>query len=583
MTRRRVLLIGATGVFGRRLARHLSRISDLDLVLTSRDRLKAAALADSIIPVADTTIRGIALDHRAGLTQALASLSPWLVIDASGPFQGADYDVPRAALEAGAHVVDLADARDYILGYGPALDALARERGLVALTGASSSPALSTAAVVALTEGWWRVDTVDIAITPGGRSEVGPAVVAAVLSYAGRPVPVWRDGALSCGTGWLDGRLMTMPGLGRRRVGLVETVDAEWLGPGLPAAARVNFHAGLESSLERRGIAALAWLRSRGLIGRIDGLVPILLAARNLTRLTTSDRGGMLIEVTGLDGEQGLTTARWSLLAERGDGPHVPTLAAAAALRALMADRIPAGARPAAGVLSLSEIEAEAEPYAITTRRDVRRHGAGVFLRALGEAGFRSLPAPLQLLHRSDGPPVWRGSAEVATGGALARWLGRLLGFPPAGREVPLTVTIERLMAPDGPCEIWTRDFGGSRFSSRLRSDDTGLIHERIGPAEIALKPGREGDSLALPAIAGRIGPLRWPRFLLPRSQAREYADTEGRFHFDVKLTLPVLGLLVHYRGWLVPDGPEADSSGALRSARSAPASPVWPETTPPA
>ena len=28
----------------------------------------------------------------------------------------------------------------------------------------------------------------------------------------------------------------------------------------------------------------------------------------------------------------------------------------------------------------------------------------------------------------------------------------------------------------------------------------------------------------------------------------------QGRFRFDVALFLPLIGLLVHYRGWLVPD-----------------------------
>jgi saccharopine dehydrogenase-like NADP-dependent oxidoreductase len=172
MTRKRVLLVGATGVFGRRLAAHLARMPGLDLVLTSRDDAEAQALARGITPASGTVVSGLAFDHRHDLDR-LAALSPWLVIDASGPFQGASHDLARAALMAGAHVVDLADARDYILGYGAALDDVAKARGLVALTGASSTPALSAAAVAALTAGWRRIDTIDIAITPGGRSEVG--------------------------------------------------------------------------------------------------------------------------------------------------------------------------------------------------------------------------------------------------------------------------------------------------------------------------------------------------------------------------------------------------------------------------
>ena len=105
MTRRRVLLIGGTGVFGSRLAHHLARFDGLDLILSSRDGAKAKALARTIRHAKGTQVSGIGLDHRHHLAARLAEIAPWLVIDASGPFQGADYDVPRGALEAGAHVV----------------------------------------------------------------------------------------------------------------------------------------------------------------------------------------------------------------------------------------------------------------------------------------------------------------------------------------------------------------------------------------------------------------------------------------------------------------------------------------------
>jgi hypothetical protein len=42
----------------------------------------------------------------------------------------------------------------------------------------------------------------------------------------------------------------------------------------------------------------------------------------------------------------------------------------------------------------------------------------------------------------------------------------------------------------------------------------------------------------------------------MPSSEAYETVDADGRFRFDVKLTLPFFGLLAHYRGWLTPRGP---------------------------
>jgi hypothetical protein len=553
MTGRRVLLVGATGVFGRRLAAHLAGIPGLDLVLTSRDAAKAQALARTVEPASGTTVSGLAFDHRRDLG-TLIELSPWLVIDASGPFQALGYDLPQAALAAGAHVVDLADARDYILGYGTALNGLAQARGLVALTGASSTPALSTAAVSALTTGWRRIDTIDIAITPGGRSEVGEAVIAAILSYAGRPVPIWREGELQQADAWIDGRRIAMPGLGRRRVAIVETVDAQVLGPDLGVRSRVAFHAGLESRIEQAGIALLARLRRAGWIENLAPLIPFLLAARRLTRLPTSDRGGMLVEATGLDETGRLRMARWSLLAERGDGPHVPTLPAVAAVRALMEGRIAPGARPATGALTLAAIEAEMTPYAITTRIDTSVHGGAVFETELGPASFAALPAPLRALHALGGPPVWRGRADVDAGrNPLVRLIRRVVGMPAAGRGLPVTVTIERLGEPSGPQEIWTRNFAGSRFSSRLAVDGGGTVSESFGPLSFRLGIAARAGGIDLPVTAMSCFGLPMPRMLWPHSQSREYADCDGRFRFDVRLTLPLVGLLAHYRGWLAP------------------------------
>lgn len=551
---KRVVLIGATGVFGRRLARHLSRMDGLDLVLTSRSAGKAEALAGALATEMGRPLSGAGLDRDKDLVAALVALRPWLVIDASGPFQQQGYEVPTAALLLGAHVLDLADARDYLMGYGAALDALAKARGLVALAGASSTPALAGAAARELTERWQRVDTVDIAITPGGRTEVGPAVIAAILSYAGRPVPIWREGELQQTEGWGSGEIVTMPGLGSRRVAPVETVDAETLGPLLDVHSRVSFAAGLESAIEQWGLVLLARLRRGGRFADPAPLMPWLLRGRALTQHWTSDRGGMCVAVTGLDRKGRRRAAYWALLAEDDDGPQVPTLPAAAAVRALLAGTLEPGARSAAEALDLAAIEAEMAPYALTTSQDESSFGRAVFEVALGDAGFDALPVPIRAFHALEAEPVWRGRADVTCGtGRLARWLCRLLNLPEGGTDVPLTVSVERGETPTGPCEIWTRNFGGRRFSSRLDTGKDGRLREACGPFVFTLAAAATADGLELPIAACRFLRLPLPRVLMPRAEAREDVDAQGRFRFDVRLTLPFFGLLAHYRGWLAP------------------------------
>ena len=206
----------------------------------------------------------------------MQALSPWLVIDASGPFQSASYDLARATLDLGAHWIDLADARDYLLGFEAALDPIARRKGLVARAGASSTPALSTAVVEDLTRRWQRLDSVDIAIMPGGAGRVGIAVIRAILSYAGTTIETYREGARADVTGWGSVRRMCVPGLGVRYLSPVATADAALLPERFAVTSRVAFYAGLELRLEQFGLLLLAKLRQHGFVKSIEPLAPLL-------------------------------------------------------------------------------------------------------------------------------------------------------------------------------------------------------------------------------------------------------------------------------------------------------------------
>ncbi len=362
-----VLLIGATGVFGQRLARHLAAFEDICLILTSRNINKAADLAEQIRRHgAKAHIEAVALDTTHGLLQHLKKMEPWVVIDASGPFQTADYSVPRAALSAGAHYLDLADARQYLKGFAE-LDAEAKAAGLTALAGASSTPALSSAVIAALTNDWVRIDCVDIAIVPGGKSDVGPAVIKAILTYVGKPVPSLSKGAYGTITAWVNSQILIVPGLGKRRIAPVETADVDLVAPYFNVQERLLFQAGLESPIEQWGIIALSHAKRLDLLGNLTGLTPLLQFARKFTRIFTGESGAMIVRATGLDKDGQSVLGEWKLIAKNGDGPNVPVMAAAAAVRALLNSRLPTGAQACVNVLSLAAIEHEMGTYDIET------------------------------------------------------------------------------------------------------------------------------------------------------------------------------------------------------------------------
>ena len=549
-----ILIIGGTGVFGKRLVRHLATRAGIALFVSSRDAARAEAfiqtLQGSIAP-----LHAVGLSCQENLQRRLDDIRPFIVIDCSGPFQGANYDTARTVLRSGAHLVDLADARDYLAGFAGALDDVARDHDVTALTGASSTPTLSTCVARHLTRGWTRVDTIDICITPGGKSEVGRSVIEAIMSYAGRDIPIWRSGRLSKTIGWNNARMIDIPGLGRRRVAAVETFDAEHLGPSLNVQSRVAFFAGLESAIEQRGIEAVAALRKRGLTVDLGFLIPLLLKARKLTRLATSDVGGMLVDICGLDENGVWCRARWSLIARQDYGPFIPILPAAAAVEKLMAGAVSTGARPAHRALDVSDILEHMRPYAITTQTSVTRTDKGVFETALGTSSFKSLPKAVRTFHDPSGPVVWHGVADIKGGAWFApRILARVFGFPGQGRDVPVTVTLERTTSPDGtPVETWIRNFAGTRLISVLKTDGKGNLTERFAPFTFVIPVRADADGLDIPVSGWRIGWLKLPKFLAPQSTASEYVDKQGRFCFDVHLSAPLFGTIAHYKGWLGP------------------------------
>jgi saccharopine dehydrogenase-like NADP-dependent oxidoreductase len=142
--RRRILLVGATGAFGERLARMIAPWEGVELVLAARRAEPLQTLAAALPGPATIAV----FDRDA---PDLSALRPWAVVDLAGPFQTSDLRLAEAAIAAGAHYVDIADGRDFVASFPAALDAAAQAASVLAVTGASSTPALSNAALEAIT------------------------------------------------------------------------------------------------------------------------------------------------------------------------------------------------------------------------------------------------------------------------------------------------------------------------------------------------------------------------------------------------------------------------------------------------
>lgn len=339
--------------------------------------------------------------------------------------------------------------------------------------------------------------------------------------------------------------------LGARRLALASTPDLDLMVARFRPRDAALFRAGLELGILHYGLAFFAWLLQLGLIRSLSPFKRIFCVVADALTPFGTDRGGMIVEAAGRDAHGRPTISCWSLGAEAGDGPYVPTLPALALIRKLISDRatIPTGAYAGAGLLSLEVIGAEFARLRVRTEHKTV-HPLAPFEAALARH-FELLPDAVKAVHRAG--PVTRlaGTARVEGAQSLIGALGaRLFGFPTSSDRVLVQVVIR--LAADGT-ETWERDFGGRRFRSRLAPLRRDMVSERFGPFTFDLALEAATDGLTMHVVDWRFGMLPLPRWLAPKSKAVESSDAEGQFCFDVPIALPFVGSLVRYRGSLAP------------------------------
>jgi hypothetical protein len=574
------LIIGGAGAFGSQIARLLAQTPGFELVLGGRGRPRTEAVATELrgsFPQAN--VSALFVDRDAGLAELLAENAFDIVIDAAGPFQGHDYRVAQAALQAGAHYLDLADARDFVQGFDR-LDAIARRANKVAISGASSVPAISSAAVGALAEGLTVIE-IRLGITPGAGVPWGRSVAAAVLSQIGKASQRRVAGEWRRVFGWQDLRRRTLQvrksKAMHRWLSHCDVPDLDGLARRYPSADTVTFHAGIEPSSMHLGLWALSWLVRWGRVRDLSRYTDRLLG---LARRLSGHRprpGGMFAEIVGFD-DQGRWLRRvWTLYAPPGRGPVIPAIPAALLVQALARDELPPGARGAYETVPLQALENMFDRFGITTQRSETAMPAPLLEHALG-AELAVLPGPIRKLHQGHVPLVLEGEARVRSGShPAAPFVRRLFGFPDDSQSVPVRVEI----TPSGSRERWSRKFAERRFRSTLKAIGAAgsrRVAERFGPFSFDMRLAPDESRLVYELTQVRFLGTPLPRFLAPRVAAEERVE-DARFIFDVRIELYQLGLLVHYSGWLLPVQNAGPSQAASPQAplRENLADPAWP------
>lgn len=189
-------------------------------------------------------------------------------------------------------------------------------------------------------------------------------------------------------------------------------------------------------------------------------------------------------------------------------------------------------------------------------RRNPKAHTANaqsardLYPRVMGKA-FLELSPPVQNLHMTGAGKSFQGRCTITRGLNIpAQVIATLFNFPRACPNIDLNITVTRR----GETEQWQRHFGSHPMQTAQmagRGKYEGCIIERFGPARIYLKLVVIDAELHLITAAWSILGIKLPLFLAPSGTTYEHGS-DHRYNFHVDVTLPIIGRLVKYEGWLV-------------------------------
>jgi hypothetical protein len=170
-------------------------------------------------------------------------------------------------------------------------------------------------------------------------------------------------------------------------------------------------------------------------------------------------------------------------------------------------------------------------------------------ISADGGDSYDLLPSEIKAMHHVENVLVAKGKADVTRDKSpLAKLAARAFGFPQEGHDIPVEVTFTRTESG----ETLRRDFNGEVFTTSFYDPHKpGHLIERFGPLWFLIEcvcSAQGIDMIIRKFWLWNLIPL--PMCLGPRINATERVEA-GQYRFDVDIRLPIIGRVIHYRGWL--------------------------------
>ena len=181
---------------------------------------------------------------------------------------------------------------------------------------------------------------------------------------------------------------------------------------------------------------------------------------------------------------------------------------------------------------------------------------ASVHAQVLGSS-FDRLPPLVRSVHDARARKEFSGRCSIESG---RNWLARMVqlfaSLPRRSHaDVAVHVVIERSERGENSesTETWIRHFGEHRMQSVIRAG-RGALEECFGPVVLRFALTAEANRIVWTLVGAKFLFLPLPAALFAGCVACE-TIVDGRYWFDARAHIAGIGLLVHYKGWLVEHG----------------------------
>ncbi|WP_426393878.1 DUF4166 domain-containing protein [Ralstonia sp. R-29] len=170
---------------------------------------------------------------------------------------------------------------------------------------------------------------------------------------------------------------------------------------------------------------------------------------------------------------------------------------------------------------------------------------ASLYETILG-AQYAELAPAVQAFHHIAGRVVLDGEVETEPPASrVARWLAWCIRTPRTSTRGPIRFTLDATPLQ----ETWTRHFPRQTMRSTL-SLHQGRIMERLGAVRLFFALEAERGVLQMRLEGLRFLGIPCPGWLRPDVLAEE-SGNDDRFHFNIRASVPLLGVVAAYRGYL--------------------------------